>query len=123
MNFAWDCFVADAPRNDIAIIFTVIASPDARDKLREAISDITISPRIAAPRDLRYLPHMPILLPMEINRLADMDITSLSTSACTNRVQSEAQVKLLKESMDFEKDMMAKLLQTMGIGQQIDTVA
>ena len=66
---------------------------------------------------------MPILIPMEINRLADMDITCLSTSACTDRVQSEAQVKLLKESMDFEKDMMAKLLQSMGVGQHIETVA
>jgi|GEM_PF-1135025 hypothetical protein len=63
------------------------------------------------------------MIPMEINRLADMDITSLSTSACSDRVQSEAQVKLLKESMDLEKDIMARLLQSMGIGQQIDTVA
>ena len=65
---------------------------------------------------------MPIWIPMEINQLAGMDITSLSTSACSDRVQSEAQVKLLKESMDFEKDMMAKLLRSMGVGQQIDTV-
>jgi len=47
VSFAGDCFVADAPRNDIAIIIAVIASPDARDKLREAIPRITISPRIA----------------------------------------------------------------------------
>ena len=46
VSFVEDCFVADAPRNDLAIIFAVIASPDARDKLREAISGITISSRI-----------------------------------------------------------------------------
>jgi len=45
--YAEGCFVADAPRNDIAIIFPAIASPDARDRLHEAISDITVSPRIA----------------------------------------------------------------------------
>jgi len=39
-NFAWDCFVASAPRNDIVNIFIAIASPDARDKLHEAISGI-----------------------------------------------------------------------------------
>jgi len=48
VSFAGDCFVANAPRNDIVIIFTVIASPDARDKLHE-----TISYHIAKPRDCR----------------------------------------------------------------------
>ena len=58
---------------------------------------------------------------MEID--PNIDITSLSTSLCQEKVQSEVQVKLLKESIDFEKDMTAKLLQTMGIGQHIDIVA
>jgi len=46
VNFAEDCFVADAPRNDIAIIFSVIANLDARDKLHEAISEFAFSPKI-----------------------------------------------------------------------------
>jgi len=47
VKFAGDCFVANAPRNDIAIIFTVISCPDARDKLREAVSDIAVSQRLS----------------------------------------------------------------------------
>jgi hypothetical protein len=47
VNPARDCFVAKAPRNDIEIVFIVIANPAARDKLHEAISVITISPGIA----------------------------------------------------------------------------
>jgi len=58
---------------------------------------------------------------MEIN--PNLDITSLSTSHCKDMVQGEVQVKLLKESMDFEKDITSKLLQSMGIGKNIDTVA
>ena len=58
---------------------------------------------------------------MEID--PNIDITSLSTSLCKDMVQGEAQVKLLKESMDFEKDITSKLLQSMGIGKNIDTVA
>jgi hypothetical protein len=57
---------------------------------------------------------------MEIN--PNIDITSLSTSLCQEKVQSEVQVKLLKESLEFEKDITSKLLQSMGIGQHIDTV-
>lgn len=53
----------------------------------------------------------------------NIDITCLSTSFCQEKVQSEVQVKLLKETMDFEKDIMSKLLQSLGIGQNIDTVA
>ena len=58
---------------------------------------------------------------MEID--PNIDITSLSTSLCKDMVQGEVQVKLLKESMDFEKDITSKLLQSMGIGKNIDTVA
>ncbi len=57
---------------------------------------------------------------MEID--PNIDITSLSTSLCQEKVQSEVQVKLLKESLDFEKDITSKLLQSMGIGKNIDTV-
>jgi len=56
---------------------------------------------------------------MEINPV----MTCLSTSLCRDKVQSEVQVKLLKESMDFEKDITSKLLQSMGIGKNINTVA
>jgi len=57
---------------------------------------------------------------MEID--TNVDMTSLSTPLCQEKVQSEVQVKLLKESMDFEKDITSKLLQSMGIGKNIDTV-
>jgi hypothetical protein len=43
-----DCFVAVVPRNDSAILLSVIASPGARDKLHEAISGAKASPEIAA---------------------------------------------------------------------------
>lgn len=56
---------------------------------------------------------------MEINP----DIIRLSTSFCQEMVQSEAQVKLLKETIAFEKDIASKLLEAMGMGQHIDTVA
>ena len=58
---------------------------------------------------------------MEID--PNIDMTSLSTSLCQEKVQSEVQVKLLKESLEFEKNISSKLLQAMGIGQHIDTVA
>ena len=58
---------------------------------------------------------------MEID--PNIDMTSLSTPLCQDMVQGEVQVKLLKESMDFEKDITSKLLQSMGIGKNIDTVA
>lgn len=51
------------------------------------------------------------------------DIIRLSTSFCQEMVQSEAQVKLLKETIAFEKDIVSKLLEAMGKGQHIDTVA
>ena len=54
---------------------------------------------------------------------SNMDMTGLSTSLCQEKVQSEVQVKLLKESLAFEKDISSKLLESMGIGQHIDTVA
>ncbi len=57
---------------------------------------------------------------MEID--PNIDITSLSTSLCQEKVQSEVQVKLLKKSLEFEKDITSKLLQSMGIGKNIDTV-
>ena len=57
---------------------------------------------------------------MEID--PNIEMTSLSTSLCQEKVQSEVQVKLLKESLEFEKDITSKLLQSMGIGQHIDTV-
>ncbi len=60
---------------------------------------------------------------MNINQTAHVDTTCLSTAACADRVQGEVQVKMLKKTMDFEQEMMAKLLQSMEIGQQIDTVA
>ena len=58
---------------------------------------------------------------MEID--SNIDMTCLSTSISQETVQSEVQVKLLKKSMDFEKDIASKLLQSMGIGQHIDTTA
>lgn len=57
---------------------------------------------------------------MEID--PNIDITSLSTTLSKDMAQGEVQVKLLKESMDFEKDISSKLLQSMGIGKNIDTV-
>ena len=57
---------------------------------------------------------------MEID--PNIDITSLSTSLCKDMVQGEVQVKLLKESMDFEKAITSKLLQSMDIGKNIDIV-
>ena len=60
---------------------------------------------------------------MEINLAAAVDTSCLSTSSCTDPLQGEVQAKMLKESMDAEQDMMARLLQSMGIGQNIDTVA
>ena len=53
----------------------------------------------------------------------NMDMTSLSTSLCQEKVQSEIQVKLLKETMELAKEISSKLLEAMGIGQHIDTVA
>ena len=58
---------------------------------------------------------------MEID--SNIDMTCLSTSLSRETVQSEVQVKLLKKSMDFEKDIASKLLQSMAIGQHIDTTA
>jgi len=58
---------------------------------------------------------------MEID--PNIDMISLSTALSKDMVQGEVQVKLLKESMDFEKDITSKLLQSMGIGQHINTVA
>ena len=58
---------------------------------------------------------------MEINPNAN--ITCLSTSLCQEQVQSEVQVTLLKEAMDFAKDITSKLLQSVGVGQNIDIVA
>ena len=59
---------------------------------------------------------------MEINQLADMDVTRLSTSTCSQKVQNEVQVSLLKKSMEIEKVIAAKLLQSLDIGQHIDLV-
>ena len=59
---------------------------------------------------------------MDINPIADMATRLVSTSCCGEMVQNEVQVNLLRESIDFHKDIAAKLLQSLGIGQHIDTV-
>ena len=60
---------------------------------------------------------------MEINRITNMDAMILSTASSGEMVQNEIQVKLLKESMDFAKDITAKLLESIDVGQHIDIMA
>jgi len=66
---------------------------------------------------------LPITIPMEINQAANTGTTCPSTASCTDPLQEAVRVKMLKKSMDIEQDRMSRLLRSMGVGQQIDTVA
>ena len=47
-------------------------------------------------------------------------VSLIETIAETKNMAAAADAKLLKKALDFEKEMSAELLKSMGVGQNID---
>ena len=52
-----------------------------------------------------------------------VSIAGQASALKTIQLQSEVSFKVLAESLDFQKEMAAKLLECMGVGQNVDIIA